>query len=147
MVDFRLHHKIRGKLQRLCGGETPARVSKRARILLCSEEGLSIDEIAEEVGCGTATVKRIRKRFRERGYEYAISDASRSGRPKKLSDSEERRLIAQACSSPPDGQARWTIRLLAKHCPNDIGHGTVQRILKADGLKPWREKNVVCSDD
>ena len=55
-------------------------------------------------------------------------------------------MIALACTDPPDGSARWTIRLLVKHCGKDIGFGVVQRILKEDELKPWREKNVVRTD-
>lgn len=91
------------------------------------------------------TVKRVRRRFLDAGWEYATQDAPRPGRPKATEDRDERELIALACTTPPDGTARWTIRLLAKHSGHTFG--VVQRILKEDGLKPWREKNVVCSRD
>lgn len=143
---FHVHYRIRAKLAKKLGGKTPARVAKRARVLLQLHEGNSVEEVAETVGCGTATVKRVRRKYLQEGWENAIRDAPRSGRPKKLSDSEERELIALACSGPPDGHARWTIRLLVKHCQKDISFNVVQRTLKEDQLKPWREKNVVCPD-
>jgi transposase len=140
---FRLHYRIREKLVPYCRGSTPARVARRARVLLCLDEGQSVDEVAETVDCGTATVKRVRRRFREQGWEAAIMDAPRPGRPKKLKSREEQELIALACSDPPKGEGRWTVGLLAKHFGKDISRSIVQRVLKEDGLKPWREKNVV----
>ena len=119
---------------------------KRIRILLTLNGGYSVDETADRVGCGTATVKRVRKRFLEQGWEGAITDAPRPGRPKKLQSREEQQLIALACTDPPEGAARWTVRLLAKHADKGVSKATVQRILKDDGLKPWREKNVVRAD-
>jgi transposase len=124
----------------------PARVAKRVRILLLLDERHSVDEVSERVGCGTATVKRVRRHYLATGWERAVFDAPRPGRPKKLADAEERELIALACTDPPAGAARWTIRLLVKHCDKDIGFGIVQRTLKEDQLKPWREKNVVCAN-
>ena len=139
----KLHYRVREKLAKKLGGKTPARIAKRARVLLLLNDGFSVDETAERVGCGTATVKRVRRHYLVEGWERAIYDAPRPGRPKKLSDGEERELIALACSDPPEGSARWTIRLLVKHCDKDVGFGVVQRTLKEDEQKPWREKNVV----
>ena len=116
---------------------------KRAQILLKLHEGYSVDEVADIVGSGTATVKRVRRKYLDEGWQRATGDAPRPGRPRRFSTREERELIALACTKPPDGASRWTIRLLAKH------HGSsfkvVWRTLKEDGLKPWREKNVVRS--
>jgi len=140
---FRLHYRIREKLVPYCRGSTPARVAKRARILLCLDDGMRVDEVAETVDCGTATVKRVRRRFLDEGWERAIMDGPRPGRPKKLKARDEQQLIALACSDPPNGEGRWTMRLLAKHFGKDISRSIVQRVLKEDGLKPWREKNVV----
>lgn len=142
----KLHPKIRPQLAKLLSGKTPVRISKRARILLLLNKRYSVEEVAEKVGCGTATVKRVRRKFLNGSWRDAVYDAPRPGRPTKLTASEERELIALACTDPPEGEARWTIRLLVEHCGKDIGFGVVQRILKEDGLKPWREKNVVCPD-
>ncbi len=145
-IKIRLHYRVREHLVPYCRGSTPVRVAKRARILLCLSAGKTVDEVASVVGCGTATVKRVRRRFLDEGWEAAISDAPRPGRPKKLDSSEERELIALACSDPPEGAGRWTVRLLAQHFDKDISRAIVQRTLKEDGLKPWREKNVVRAD-
>ena len=142
----RLHYKVRQRLARMCGGKTPARVVKRVRILLSLDAGHSVEETAERVDGGTATVKRVRRRFLDKGWEWAICDAPRPGRPKRLKDKEEKELIALACTDPPDGAARWTVRLLAKHYEKGVSKTMVQRVLREDELKPWREKNVVRSN-
>ncbi len=139
----RIHYRVREKLEAKCRGAVPVRIAKRARVLLCLNGGMSVDEAAAVVGCGTATVKRVRRRFLDDGWERAIADGARPGRPKRLKPRQERELIALACTDPPGGAARWTIALLAKHCGADISKATVQRTLKEDGIKPWREKNVV----
>ena len=128
-------------MKALCGGKTPARVANRAKILLRLNEGLGVDEVADVVDVGTATVKRVRRRYLEEGWRSAVSEKPRTGRPKKVHTKEEKELIALACTKAPDGRARWTIRLLAKE--TGLSFGTVQRVLSEDGLKPWREKNVV----
>jgi len=143
---IKLHHKVRAKLAKKLGGSTPVRIAKRARILLLSHQWQSVERVAAKVGCSVGTVRRVRRRCLELGWEEAIYDAARPGRPKKLSEREERELIALACTDPPQGYARWTVRLLVKHCGKGVGFGVVQQVLKEDGLKPWREKNVVCTD-
>ncbi len=145
-ITIRLHYRVRESLVKYCRGATPVRVAKRARILLCLNQRKTVDEVAGIVGCGTATVKRVRRRYLNQGWEKAISDAPRPGRPKKLRARHERELIALACTDPPQGSGRWTVRLLAKHFDKDISRAIVQRVLKEDGLKPWREKNVVRAD-
>lgn len=147
IAQVKLHYRVRQKLRAKLRGATPVRVAKRARILLSLHEGYSIIQTAERVGCGTATAKRIRRQYLDEGWEKAIGDGPRPGRPRRLTDCEEQELIALACTDPPDGFARWTTRLLAKHFRKDISQATVQRILKEDGLKPWREKNVVHPND
>ena len=140
-----LHYQTVKKLKVLCRGATPARITKRARILLSLHDGYSVDESAEIAGAGTATVKRVRRRYLDEGWERAVADGARPGRPRKTNDREERELIALACTAAPDGHARWTIRLLAKHSGSSFR--VVRRILREDGLKPWREKNVVRGGD
>ena len=144
--SLNVHYRIRERLRAHPSGKTPVRIAKRACVLLLLHAGESVGEVAEHVGCGTATVGRVRRRYLNSGWKEAIYDAPRPGRPKKLSDGEERCLIALACSDPPPGRARWTVRLLVQHFDKDVGFGIVQRVLKEDALKPWREKNVVCSN-
>ncbi len=136
-----LHHTQIKKLKAFCRGSTPAREVIRARVLLLLHDGHGVDKTSTLVPCSTSTVKRVRRRFLDGGFARALHDAPRPGRAAAVTTKEERELIAEACSAPPEGSPRWTIRLLAKHS----GHSfhTVHRVLKEDGIKPWREKNVV----
>ena len=143
---FRVSPSDKRELQKVSRrGSTPTKVSRRCRILLLLHRGLGVDETAAELDCGTATVKRVRRHYRADGMARAIYDAPRSGRPAKYSRKDDKELIALACTDPPDGRARWTIRLLAAKTKRSFG--SVQQVLEADGLKPWREKNVVHSGD
>ena len=138
--EIKLSKTARAGLKRQLVGKTTMRVGRRARILLLAGEGRSVEAIATLVGCGTATVKRIKARYRVVGWAEAIVEKPRPGRRK-----QEPTLIALACSEPPKGYARWTVRLLA--AKSGLGRMTVQRLLETDGIKPWREKNVVRCDD
>ena len=94
------------------------RVSKlkaqRAQILLKADEGLTDAETADELGVGTATVERIRKRAVLEGIEATLDRRKQNGvsRPPKLDGRAEAHLVKLACSDPPDGFSRWTLTLL-----------------------------------
>jgi len=65
-----------------------------------------------------------------------------------LDDSQKQRIIALVCSDPPEGRARWTVRLVAQEAVKRklvprVGRETIRILLLAHDLKPWREKNVV----
>ena len=146
-LEVRLKPAEKRELRKLTRGATPARIAKRARVLLCLHERRTVSEVADRVGCGTATVKRVRRNFLDEGWKRAVSDGPRAGRPRALNPAETQELIALACTAPPDGHARWTVSLLTEHFPYEVGRATVHRVLAEDGLKPWREKNVVRADD
>ncbi len=64
-----------------------------------------------------------------------------------LDHSQKQRLIAMVCSSPPEGRARWTVRLVAEEAVKRklvprVGRETIRILLLSHDLKPWREKNV-----
>ena len=88
---------------------------QRAAILLKVDEGLPDEEVADEVGAGIATVRRIRKRAVLDGIDAALERRTQSGPSRKpvLDGRGEARLVQLACSEPPDGHARWTLNLLA----------------------------------
>ena len=94
-------------------GWAPVRMVARARVLLKADEGLSDEETASALDIGSATVGRVRQRFVEQGLEQALRERPRLGRRRKLTGKQEAHLIAVACSTPPEGRARWTLRLLA----------------------------------
>jgi putative transposase len=65
-----------------------------------------------------------------------------------LEDRQRQRIIAMVCSDPPEGRARWTVRLVAEEAVKRrlvprVGRETVRVLLLHHDLKPWREKNVV----
>jgi transposase len=93
-------------------GKTAARTLTRARILLKADEGLSDDEIAEEVGTSIPTVERTRRRFVEENLG-ALTERPRPGQRPKLAAKGEAHLIAVACRKAPGERKRWTLRLLA----------------------------------
>ena len=144
-LTVKLKPSIRKILASKCRGSTPVRVAKRARALLCLDDGLGVTETSALVGCGTATVKRVRRNFLAEGYERAIFDQHRGGRARALDEKQTQELIALACTDAPQGYARWTISLLAAHFSPKVCRATIHKVLVEDGLKPWREKNVVRS--
>jgi transposase len=108
-------------------------------------------EIAAQVGCDLRTVARIRKRYATEGLDRALKDAPRSGQPPKITERIETRLVAIACSTPPEGATRWTLtllqeRLIADKLLTSISLNAIHEHLRERGIKPWREKNVVHSD-
>ena len=95
-------------------GKRSARDVIRAQILLKSANGWTDQQIAEAWTVSERTVRRIRRRVAEEGLPAAMVDKPRSGAPRKLTVEEEARLVALACSSPPVGRCRWTVRLLTE---------------------------------
>jgi transposase len=132
----------------LSAGKHAARKLKRAQILLAADAGVSDDDIATSVGVGGSTVYRTKRRFVEGNLERALSEEQRPGAERKLTGKEEALLVATACASPPEGRARWTLKLLAgamvkltEH--KSLSHETVRRRLAENALKPWR-KDMWC---
>lgn len=93
-------------------GTKSARALTRARILLLSAERQSIASIARTLNVCAATVVNVRRRYRDGGLAAALHDQPRSGQPRKVTAREEAYITTIACSTPPDGQVRWTMRLL-----------------------------------
>ena len=118
-------------------GEQPVRAARRARILLMADDGAIDREIAEVLGCADATAYQVRKRYHERGINAVHRKAPDRDYERKLDGEAEARLIALACSNPPEGRSRWTLRLLADELVqleevefDSIAHETVRKTLK-----------------
>ena len=92
--------------------------------------------IVEAVQISQPTISRIRQQFVEAGLEAALNRrAPRREYARKLDGAQEARLVALACSEPPAGQARWSLRLLADRLVelavvDSVSHQTVRRVLK-----------------
>jgi len=122
-------------------GTLSARKLNRAHILLQASEGATDETIAASLHIGQATVGRIRKRFVEGNLERALNEDPRPGGKRKLDDKQEAFLIATACSAPPEGRTRWTMRLLAEALVRlkqveAISDETVRRTLKKTSSSP-----------
>lgn len=120
----------------ISSGKGAARRLAHARILLKADQNLADDAIAEAVEVSRPTVERVRRRFVEEGMEAAL-DPRRPDKPRpaKVDGHLEAHLIALACSKPPDGVVRWTLRLLAAKAVeleyvDAVSHETVRQVLK-----------------
>jgi len=125
----------------IAAGTAPARKLTHARILLKADQSAEgaawVDEkVAEAVEVSQPTVSRVRKQYSEEGLEAALNR-----RPPnreyyhKLDGEQEAHLLALACSQPPEGRARWSLRLLANklvelEVVEEVSFQTVRRILK-----------------
>ena len=116
-------------------GKVSARRMKRALVLLAADEGKTDEQIAQQARVHRTTVEELRKRFVEEGLEVALSERPRPGKERLLDGKQEAYLIALACSSPPEGRAKWTMQLLADRLVElkileSISDETVRRTLK-----------------
>jgi transposase len=123
-------------------GKAPAKKILHARVLLMAEEddpsgGWTDEKIASALGLHMYTVARIRKRFVMQGEAPALNRQVRVSppTPKKIDGESEAHLIAICCSAPPDGRARWTLKLLvnelkARKIVTEISRETVRQTLK-----------------
>jgi transposase len=125
----------------IAAGTAPARKLTHARILLKADQSPEgpawvDDAIAEAVEVSQPTVSRVRKQYFEEGLEAAINRRPPNRQyHRKLDGEQEARLVALACSEPLEGQARWSLRLLADRMVElevveEISYQTVRRTLK-----------------
>jgi transposase len=122
-------------------GKTAARKLCRAHVLLLAAEGRTDQQISAALHVGTATVERIRKRFVEEGLDAALTERPRPGGSRKLDGKQEALLVALACSTPPEGRRRWTMKLLAERfielgVVTSLSDETVRRCLKQTSSSP-----------
>jgi putative transposase len=118
----------------ISGGQLPARVFRRATALLELSRGKSLAEVAQTLSVTYQTVASWRDNYHERGLD-ALHDQTRSGRPVRIDGRQRAKITALACSTPPEGRARWTLRLLADkavelgYCER-LSHNAVKEVLK-----------------
>jgi transposase len=133
----------RQQLQQLiAAGKAAAKKLIHGRILLKADAAAggpawTDERIAEAVEVSVATVERVRQRFVEHGLEAALGrkKPDRPSRPRQLDGRAEARLIAVACSAPPEGRQGWTMQLLADQLVelevvDTVSDETVRRVLK-----------------
>ena len=101
------------------------------------------EEVAQVAFTSESTIKRIRRRFLEAGLEAALHEQPRPGATPKLTGEKEAQLFLLACSAPPEGHARWSLRLLADRMVelgvvDSLSHTAVSDHLKRGRSSPGR---------
>jgi transposase len=137
----------RARLEGVVGqGRSPARAITRARILLKADcgpagPGWTDTAIRTALDISRTTISKVRREFAAEGLAAIERRRPRVTRPPKLDGAAEAHLIALTCSAPPDGRARWTLRLLADRfaCIEGgvaVSHEQVRRVLKKANSSP-----------
>lgn len=136
----KLKAKEQKYLKELIGhGTEKARKLTRCRILLLADEQKTDTEITKALNVVLATVFNIRRKYAKEGLESAINERPRSGQPLKFNGKQLAKITAIACSTPPEGRSRWTLRLLADKAVeldivDNISYTNIRNILKKMNL-------------
>ena len=141
--------KDQGELRKLLkGGVQQVRVVLRALALSQLAGGTSAPQIAKVIPLTPQAIRRLGHRYQQAGLDGALYEKQRPGAAEVLDTNHKQRIIAMVCSGPPEGRARWTVRLVAEEAVKrklvpQVGRETIRILLLHHDLKPWREKNVV----
>ncbi len=150
----KLSEDERDALEQICKkGRVAAQRRRHAGILLLADEGehgpsMTDVEVAERIEVTTRCVAKVRERCVDEGLEVALQRKKRSReRTAKLDGDAEARLVSLACSDAPEGQARWTLKLLTERLVEleiveSVACETVRQVLKKHN-KTLAETNVV----
>jgi transposase len=148
-LRIRVTNKDQRELRELLsGGVQQVRVVLRAVALLQLASGASAPRVASTIPLSPQAIRKIAHRYEEGGLDRALYEKERPGASSLLEESQRQRIIAMVCSDPPEGRARWTVRLVAQEAVKRklvprVGRETIRILLLDHDLKPWREKNVV----
>lgn len=132
----------------LRSGVAQVRVVIRALALRQLGHGTGAPQVSQALPLTAKAVRQIAHRYDSGGLDRALYDSQRSGARPLLNDSQRQSIIAMVRGDPPAGRARWTVRLVAEEAVRRklvprAGRETIRMLLQENGLKPWREKNVV----
>ena len=148
-LQVRLSKQEQQELHRLLqSGLQPVRTVLRALALRQLAEGQTVRQVARNVALTPKTVWLTSQRYRQGGLERALYERPRPGKATLLDAQHRQRIVALVCGPPPQGRARWTVRLLTEEVVKRklvprVGRETIRVLLESHDLKPWREKNVV----
>jgi putative transposase len=132
----------------LSGGIQQVRVVLRALALLRLAQGMAAPQVACLLELTPQAIRKIAHRYIEGGLDRALYEKQRPGAGELLDNQQKQRIVAMVCGPPPEGQARWTVRLVADQAVKQklvprVGRETIRILLQSHDLKPWRKKNVV----
>jgi transposase len=129
-------------------GIQQVRVTLRALTLLRLADGMTAPQIASLLELTPQSIRKIAHRYSAGGLSLALYDRQRPGAAGVLDNQEKQQIVAMVCGPPPEGQARWTVRLVTEQAVKRklvprVGRETIRVVLQSHDLKPWRKKNVV----
>lgn len=127
------------------GRSTPSRLVLRAKIVLAAAAGKRNDQIAVDLDTRPRTVGVWRKRFASSRLAGIEKDAPRGGRPPTQRDGQARKIVEATTQTKPAAATHWSTRTLAAHL--NVDRSMVQRVWKANGLKPHLTKTFKLSND
>jgi putative transposase len=125
-------------------GQHSAREVTRAHILLAAHARVPVAQIQQVLGVSRMVIWRTQSAYHQKGLDYALYDSARPGQPAKYGTDQEAEVVALACSQPPEGEARWTIRSLtiaARHRPKleAVNRESIRQILKKTSVSLGRK--------
>ena len=148
-IEIQVATEDRAQIKQLLrGGVQQVRVILRALALEQLTLGVTAPAVARIVHLSPQAIRRIGHRYMQGGLDRALYERQGRGARELLDAAAKQRIIAMVCSNPPEGNARWTVRLIAEEAVKRrlvprVGRETIRVLLFSHELKPWREKNVV----
>ena len=145
-VQVQLAKQEQQELRRvLRAGLQPVRTVLRALALRQLAEGQTVRQVAKNLALTPKTVWLTSQKYRQGGLERALYERSRPGKAALLDAQQRQRIVALVCGPPPEGCARWTVRLLTEEVVKRklvprVGRETIRILLESHELKPWRGK-------
>jgi putative transposase len=118
-------HKVLEKF--VNSGTNKARAIRRANVLLLADDGHSHKTISDVTRLHRQSIWRIVKRYYNEGLEHILREKPRSGQPRKYNDKLEAEIVATACTHPPKGSKRWSVRLLTATLQKKKDFKTINR--------------------
>jgi putative transposase len=134
----------------LRSGVQQVRVVLRAIALEQLADGHTAPAVARMTHLSPQAVRRIAHRYLDGGLERALYERQGRGAKPLLEAAGKQRIVAMVCSDPPEGRARWTVRLIVEEAVKRklvprVGRETIRILLADREFKPWREKHVVAA--
>lgn len=108
-------------------GHKSVRAVTRARILLLAQKKEKDVNIQRLLNVGRSTVWRVKNNYLNKGVDYALTERERPGQPPKYKTKHKAEIIAYACTTPPQGRKRWSVRLLAEELRKKKDFTTINR--------------------
>ncbi len=145
-LHVRLPKRRRAKLDGILnGGIQPVRVVLRALTLSQLHQGKAASEVADNLRITPKTVREMGRRYEDAGLAQALYDKQRPRALPLLNHNKRLRIVAMVCAAPPQGYARWTVRLITgeavkRNLVPKVGREAIRILLQCHDLQPGTKK-------